>query len=266
MEAKELSSALYEGRVTHHRHGPHPHSFSYRMAQLFLDLDELETVFRGRWLWSTRRPALAEWRRTDYLAPHDRPLAQVVRERVAQVTGRAPDGPIRLLTHPRYAGYVFNPVSFYYCYQADRLTLDCIVAEITNTPWRERHTYVLPTVDAKCAGGSLTWTFAKSFHVSPFMPMERSYAWSFTPPGEDLNVRMRVLAGAHADFDATLVLQRRSLDGHGLARLLWRYPLMTVQVIAAIHWQALCLWVKKNPVYNHPQRSGADLDTPNSAR
>jgi DUF1365 family protein len=140
------------------------------------------------------------------------------------------------------------------------------VAEITNTPWRERHTYVLPTVEAQCAGGSLTWAFAKAFHVSPFMPMERSYAWSFTAPGEDLNVRMRVLAGAHADFDAALVLQRRSLDGQGLARLLWRYPLMTVQVIAAIHWQALCLWVKKNPVYNHPPRPGADLDTPNSAR
>ena len=143
-----LSSAVYEGRVTHSRHSPYPHVFSYRMAQLCLDLDELDSVFAGRWLWSTRRPALAEWRRTDYLQPHDRPLAQAVRERIAAATGATPAGPIRLLTHLRYAGYVFNPVSFYYCYQSDRVTLDCIVAEITNTPWGERYAYVLTARDA----------------------------------------------------------------------------------------------------------------------
>ncbi len=259
--AQSLCSAMYEGTVTHRRHLPHAHAFSYRMAQLYLDLDEIDAVFRGRWLWSARRRNLAQWRRADYLGPCDIPLAQAVRARIAQAhigqahvgqaIGQTPTGPIRLLAHPRYAGYVFNPVSFYYCYADDGTTLRCIVAEITNTPWLERHTYVLPVASATSQGRVLRWEFDKTFHVSPFMPMERCYEWSFTPPGPDLHVHMRVLDGNRSDFDATLTLQRRSLDGHALARVLWRYPLMTLQVMGAIHWQALRLWLKANPVYEH---------------
>jgi uncharacterized protein len=248
-------SAVYEGTVTHCRHAPHAHAFTYRMAQLFLDLDELETVFRGRWLWSVNHHNLAEWRRSDYLSPHHLPLAQAVRHLVARERGHAPTGPIRLLTHVRYGGYIFNPVSFYYCYEADGESLDCIVAEITNTPWGERHAYVLPVASAVARGHALGWQFDKTFHVSPFMPMQRRYAWDFTPPSEELRVHMSVLDNEQPEFDATLALRRRTLDGTSLARILWRYPLMTMQVMGAIHWQALRLWVKGNPVYNHPART-----------
>jgi uncharacterized protein len=244
-----LASALYEGVVRHRRYVPRAHAFGYRMAQLYLDLDELDAVFRNRWFWSTNRRNLAEWRRSDYLGPPEIPLAQAVRQRIAQATGREPpSGPIRLLTHARYAGYIFNPVSFYYCFKPDGVALDCIVAEITNTPWQERHSYVLPVLDPN----SLTWEFDKSFHVSPFMPMERSYQWSFTEPDRSLYVHMRVSKGDQVDFDASLALQRRPLDGRSLARVLWRYPLMTMQVITAIHWQALRLWLKRAPVHDHP--------------
>lgn len=247
-----FASAVYEGVVRHRRHGPHPHAFRYRIAQLYLDLDEVERVFDGRWLWSSRRRNVAEFRRSDYLGPAAMPLAESVRDCAERATGQRPAGPIRLLTHLRYAGVAFNPVSFYYCYAIDGITLDCIVAEITNTPWRERHAYVLPVADAQPHGRALHWSFAKAFHVSPFMAMQRDYAWRFTVPGDDLRVHMDVLHDGTREFDATLQLQRRALDAHSLRRVLWRYPLMTAQVIGAIHWQALRLWLKRNRVHDHP--------------
>lgn len=129
-----LHSAVYEGVVRHRRGTPRPHAFSYRMAQLYLDLDEVDAVFRGRWLWSVGRRNLAEFRRADFLGPAEQPLKEAVKDRVEAAIGERPAGPVRLLTHLRYAGVVFNPVSFYYCFDADGETLHSIVAEITNTP------------------------------------------------------------------------------------------------------------------------------------
>jgi DUF1365 family protein len=248
----ELASAVYEGMVRHRRSAPHAHAFTYRIAQLYLDLDELDRVFEGRWLWSKGRRNLAEFRRSDFLGSPNKPLAEAVRDCAARATGHRPAGPIRLLTHLRYAGYVFNPVSFYYCYGADATKLECVIAEITNMPWRERHAYVLPVDTARSKGRTLQWSFAKTFHVSPFMPMDRDYDWSFTTPGEDLVVHMDVLRSGAREFDATLVMQRRPLDATSLRRVLWRYPLMTAQVVGAIHWQALRLWLKRNPIHDHP--------------
>lgn len=248
-----LRSAIYEGTVRHRRLAPHAHVFDYRMAQLYLDLDEVDSVFQRRWLWSNERRNLAQFRRRDYLGPTDMSLADAVRQRVQDATGHRPGGPIRLLTHVRYFGYTFNPVSLYYCFAEDGQTLACVVAEITNMPWRERHAYVLPVDAAQSHGRALGWIFPKTFHVSPFMPMTRDYAWRFTTPGDDLRVHMDVLRDGKREFDATLSLQRQPLNSASLARVLWRYPLMTAQVVGAIHWQALRLWMKKNPVYDHPQ-------------
>ncbi len=255
--SQPLASVLYEGEVWHRRHAPRTHAFRYRMAQLFLDLDELDDVFAGRWLWSVERRNLAAFHRADFLGPATMPLTEAVRELVLERTGVRPDGPIRLLAHLRYGGYSFNPVSFYYCYAAGGQLLTHVVAEITNTPWKERHAYVLPVDRATLQGRALCWTFDKDFHVSPFMAMQRRYAWRFTEPGRDLHVHMDVLREEHREFDAHLHLQRRPLDGAALARVLWRYPLMTGQVIGAIHWQAFRLWLKRTPVYTHPHSSEA---------
>jgi DUF1365 family protein len=255
MSAPALHSAVYEGVVRHRRHAPRAHAFRYRMAQLYLDLDELPQVFDGRPLWSVNRRNVAEFRRSDYLGDPAMPLADAVRLQAARVLGRIPAGPIRLLTHLRYAGYVFNPVSFYYCFRPDGETLDAIVAEITNTPWAERHAYVLPVDGAETRGRALRWSFAKRFHVSPFMAMDHDYDWRFTMPGDDLRVHMDVVRHGERHFDATLSLQRRPLDARALRRVLWRYPLMTARVVGAIHWQALRLWLKRVPVHDHPSLS-----------
>lgn len=251
---ERFASAVYEGVVTHHRHAPHDHAFRYRMAQLYLDLDEVDRVFADRWLWSATGRNLAEFRRSDYLGPPERSLADAVRDRAGASLGYRPAGPVRVLTHARYAGIVFNPVTFYYCYQGDGTTLDCVVAEITNTPWRERHSYVLG-VDGDANGHVVDQTFPKAFHVSPFMPMEREYRWRFTRPGERLRVHMDVLRDGVREFDAHLSLHRRELTGASLARVLWRYPLMTAKVVGAIHFEALRLWLKRNPIHDHPVRT-----------
>jgi len=195
-----LQSAIYEGWVRHRRYTPHAHAFRYRVCMLYLDLDEIDEVFRGRRLWSVGSRNLAEFRRSDYLGDPAMPLADAVRERVRAETGRAPAGPIRLLTHLRYFGHCFNPVSFYYCYHADGTTLDTIVAEITNTPWKERHGYVLPVASAERHASVHAWAFRKAFHVSPFLPMDRDYAWRFTEPGSSLHVHMDVLRDSHANL------------------------------------------------------------------
>ncbi|HIE5354632.1 TPA: DUF1365 domain-containing protein [Stenotrophomonas maltophilia] len=250
------ASALYFGHVIHRRHQPHAHAFRYPVAQLLLDLDELDTIFAGRWLWSVNRRNLAEFRRSDYFGDPSMPLPEAVRRHVAGVRGHRPAGPIRLLTHLRFGGHVFNPVSFYYCYEADGSTLDCIVADITNTPWKERHAYVLSAAEAASEPGSLRWQFQKRFHVSPFMAMDCTYDWRFNAPGEELRVHMQVLQDGVRQFDATQYMRRRALDSRSLAKVLTLYPLMTVQVVAAIHWHALRLWLKRNPVHDHPSLAG----------
>jgi uncharacterized protein len=248
-----LASAIYSGSIRHRRHAPRPHRFRYRLFMLYLDLGELDRVFAGRWLWSVGRRNLAEFRRSDYLGDPAIALDEAVRRRVEEAVGSRPAGPIRLLTHLRYAGYCFNPVSLYYCFGTDGTRLDYVVAEITNTPWGERHSYVLAAADAERHGSALGWRFAKQFHVSPFMAMERGYHWRLQSPDEALRIHMDVLAGSDCEFDATLQLERRPLGAVQLAWCLAAYPLMTARIWLAIHWQAFLIWCKRNPVHDHPR-------------
>lgn len=264
MKAPPLASAIYTGWVQHRRHLPRPHAFRYRMFQLLLDLDEIDRVFAGRWFWSVNRRNLAEFRRSDFHGDPARPLADCVRDTVARQLGARPTGPIRMLAHLRYFGVCFNPVVFYYGYAEDGITLEWILAEITNTPWNERHAYVLPVAGARSGASGHAWDFDKRFHVSPFIGMTRRYAWRFQPPDDSLRVHMDVSAGSAREFDATLTLQRKPLDARGLARCLLHHPFMSLRVVSAIYWQAFLLWIKRTPFHDHP--SSRDDAAPTDAR
>jgi hypothetical protein len=247
-----MHSALYTGRLSHRRHRPVTHAFSYGLTLCWLDLSELAEVFRGRWFWSTSRTAPARFMRADYFGDPAIPLDTAIRDYVAQETGSRPAGPIRMLAQLRNFGFCFNPVSFYYCYDADDAQVEAIVAEITNTPWNERHAYVLRPKAPAPGGDALRFGLAKSFHVSPFMPMDIDYDWRFTQPGETLGVHMVNLHGGHRLFDASLALHRREMTGPGLAAALARQPLGSLAAVVRIYWQALRLWSKRTPFHAHP--------------
>ncbi|MFO1428964.1 MAG: DUF1365 domain-containing protein [Candidatus Competibacteraceae bacterium] len=251
-----MNSCLYLGQVRHRRFQPQHHAFRYRLFMVYLDLAELEQVFNKRWLWSTRRPALAWFRRADHAGDPKISLDTWVRQQVREATGRLPQGPIRLLTQLRYFGYCFNPISIYYCFRPDGEQLAALVAEVTNTPWRERHCYVLPA-DAD----RRDYRFPKTLHVSPFMPLELEYRWRSNTPGPTLGVHMDVLQQGEKLFDATLSLRRRAITGPTLAAVLCRFPVMTLQVIGTIYWEALRLWWKNTPFFPHPV-IGQSLENP----
>lgn len=218
---------------------------------MYLDLAELDQVFARRWLWSTRGPAPAWFRRQDHLGDPAQPLDQAVRGMIEQRLGRRPEGPIRLLTQLRYLGYVMNPVSFYYCYDRDDQRVETVVAEVHNTPWGEEHCYVLDFREST-AGDPLAIRHRKAFHVSPFMGMDMDYAWRLTAPASSLSVDIQNRRDDGLLFDASLRLERREITGWRLAWVLARYPWITVRVILAIYWQALWLWIKRVPYVPHP--------------
>lgn len=244
-------SCAYEGAVRHRRRTPAGHSFRYRVFMMYLDLGELDEVLSHRLFWSSRRPAPARWRRGDYPGDPAQPLDEWVRALVAERTGSQCTGPVRLLTNLRYAGRWFNPISVYYCFADDGETLEWVVAEVTNTPWRERTHYVL---DVRGGAGVHAGRMAKSLHVSPFLPMALDYRWRISRPGDAVAVSLDVLSGEDVVLETSVALRRTELTRTAMARLLVTYPPMSLRVLQGIYWQAFRLWLKKTPYHPRPRR------------
>jgi DUF1365 family protein len=248
-----MHSAIYTGWLRHRRHGPRPHAFRYRLDLLYLDLAELDRLFApSRWRWLSP----FRFRRSDYLGDPNLPLDEAVRARVAEVIGRRPQGAIRLLAQPRCFGFVFNPVSFYYCFDDDAGTqLVAIVADVTNTPWGERHSYVLPVAPDAAQQRKQRFRCAKEFHVSPFMPLALEYDWHFHVPADRAVVHIVDRDHGAAVFDATLTLERRPLTGANLAGVLLRAPIPAFKVMVGIYWQAARLALKGIRFHPHPRQA-----------
>ncbi len=243
--------ALYIGEVRHRRFHPKAHAFRYPLFMAFLDVDripELCQVSRllsyGRWNW-------AAFHEEDQFGDPSLPLRERLRQDAAAKGHTLPEGPIYLLTHLRYLGICFNPVSYFYCYDRQG-ALTLIMAQVSNTPWRERHTYWMPVVTGHQSEGGVSFDVLKAFHVSPFMPMDCRYRWAFTPPAERLNVHIAEFNCLDLFFDATLNLRKYSWTASILRSTLIRFPWMTFKVLLAIHWEAFWLWIKRVPVYTHP--------------
>jgi DUF1365 family protein len=249
------SSGLYVGAVRHRRLKPKAHAFTYPLFMALLDVDQLDALMEISPFLSRNRFNWASFDDRDHLGDPARPLRDRYRESAEAAGFRFPEGRVLLLTHLRYWGYCFNPVCFLYAYDPDgRLAL--LGAEVMNTPWKERVLYWMDPASPRARAGQGAWSFdtPKTMHVSPFMPMALRYRWAFTAPGEDLAVHMALSEGEDLVFDADLDLARREWDAPSLHRTLLRYPWMTLKVIAAIHWEALWLWIKRVPVYTHPKK------------
>ena len=257
------NSCLYDGWVRHRRFLGVVHELQTAFFTAYLDLDELPSLFDGSWI-----RAVARFRRSDHLGDPDKPLIDEVRGLVAARTGRAPAGPVRLLTNLRYFGHCFNPVSFYYLFDEPGERVEAIVAEITNTPWGERHAYVLSPDPDRPDGGVMTGSFAKEFHVSPFMGMDHTYSWRLTEPGEQLIAHIEsTRSGTPRDggqagqregalfFDATLSLRRRELSPASMRALLARHPMITLRSLRQIYTHGLRLKLKGARYFPNP--SGA---------
>lgn len=233
------ASGIYTGFVVHKRLRPKRHQLRYRVFSLLLDLDELPSLSL-RWL-AVNRPGLLSFREADH--GDGGPLRPWVAARLADA-GIEADGPVRLLCYPRMLGYVFNPLTVHFCHRGDG-SLAAVIYEVHNTHG-ERHAYVLPAGD-----GMVRQSCAKTFFVSPFMPMDCVYHFTINPPDEQVRIGIVECDREGVLLTATFNGERTKLSDAGLLRAVFAHPLMTLKVTAAIHWEAIKLLFKGLRVYPH---------------
>jgi DUF1365 family protein len=258
-----MESALYVGKLRHRRFSPRAHSFEYPIFLSFLDVDRIPEMMRRSRLVSYERWNVMAYFEKDHFGDSRRPLRERIEEDARKNGVAIPDGKIFILTHLRYCGYVFNPVSFFYFYYV-RGKLRQMIAEVNNT-FGESHNYWLAPENERAAVAARRYTSEKRMHVSPFMSMDLEYDWIFTEPSERLVAHMSTLEAGKRFFDATLQLERREWTSKELRRVLAAYPLMTIRVISAIHWQALKLWLKGVPIFTHPTKLARDPELKEAA-
>ena len=221
---------------------------------VYLDLNSFEKSLNKSWIWNVNKSALVSFMRDDYHGNNNTDLDTSVRETIFKKTGKNIEGPIRLLTHLRYFGYCFNPVSFYYCFDKNDTRVLFILVEVTNTPWKERYSYVISNNDKNEKPNKISAELDKKLHVSPFWGMDHKYEWLFSEPRKRLLVNMKNFKDKSKVFDANLSMERIPFNLKNLIKQVLRFPLITMIIVFRIHWHAFKLWLKKAPFYIHPDK------------
>ena len=247
--------SLFTGTLRHRRFEPRKHEFSYTLFMAWLDIDRIPETLATSPFTSYNRFNWASFQERDHFGDPQLPLRQRVMNDAREHGVELPDGPIFLLTHLRYLGYCFNPISFYFCYDQSG-SIHSVLAEVNST-FGESRNYWLTEQNRQRSANALHYRCAKAMHVSPFMDMNLDYEFVLTEPGEELVAHMTTFERGSTtppSFDATLALEREPWTARNLGRILLLHPWMTAKVIGAIHWQALLLFLKRVPVFSHPAR------------
>ena len=244
---------IYTGTVRHRRYTPFESEFSYPVFMLYLDINDLENVINKSIFWNINKPAVVSFNRKDFHGTEEVDLDTAVRNTVENKVGSRPEGKIRMLAHLRYFGYCFNPVTFYYCFNRNDDSVDYILAEVANTPWKERHAYVLSS-SQESDKSEIRLSMEKELHVSPFWGMDHMYDWVFSSPKDKLNVFMKNFKDGKHVFDASLSMDRTEMTKRNLLKSVFRFPFMTIKVVFWIHFQAFILWLRGATFYTHPSK------------
>lgn len=251
-----MEPAIYIGELRHRRFLPVKHFFTYPLFLTFLDIDKIAESMKVSPLTSYNRFNWLSFFDRDHFGDPQLPMRKRLELDAAKHGIELPNGKIFLLTHLRYLGYVFNPVSFFYCYDLAG-KLETILAEVNNT-FGESHNYWLDKACSLPSANALKYHASKAFHVSPFLPMDLGYEFTFTDPSTNLTAHMAVSNANSLQFDATMTMQSQPWSAACLHRALLRYPLQTAKVMFQIHWQAAKLLWKRVPVFTHPARRRAE--------
>ncbi len=244
-------AALYEGTVYHERRMAPARTFHVKVAMPLIDLENLTPLESLAPLWRRERRAPVSFRRADFLGDPTTPLEVAVRNLVKERLGFRPAGPVLLLAHHRTWGWLFNPISLYYCYATDATTIEAVVADVTNTPWGESHAYTIDTRD----GLADVAVQAKVLHVSPFLPMDLTYRFELSSPEDRCAFRVTVLRDSLEVFRAGFSLRAHTLTRPELAKVLVRRAFATHRVSLSIYVQALRLWLRRAHYFRHPAKS-----------
>jgi DUF1365 family protein len=247
-----VRSCIYRGDIYHKRFSHGEHTFRYKLDYAFIDLDEVDEVFSLSSLWSANKPNLVSFQRQDYLPGECENLRDEVIHRIELLGGGVFSGKVYLLSTLRCLGYCMNPISLFYCYEKDGQEdeLRYVLAEVHNTPWDERHLYLLE-------GPNFKVPMAKTFHVSPFMPMDTTYHWKISDPDSSLSVAINVSLEKEPLFTASISLTRHALTGGNVTQMIGTQIRQAFRTISAIYIQAVRLWLKKVPFYDHPNKKKA---------
>ena len=248
-----MNSAIYTGKVNHRRYSPKAHAFQYRMYLNWIDLDEVKKTFNIPLLMSCGKlPSIIKFNRKHYMSPEKEDLKAAVLDKIEADLGFRPKGRVCLLTTVQYFGLCYNPVSFYFAFEDEKVV--AVASEINNTPWDQRYTYCQDLREKKYKN------FKKEFHISPFMPMEIDYKWFFSQPGEKLSIFMENFHEGQKVFDAGLKLKKKPFTKFRMLLNACLFPLMPLKIIVGIYYHAFRLWLKKTPFYEHPENEFKDKE------